>query len=548
MSDEHQTTIIPPRRAREPMRIRNLGARLPERGKIKIGMKAALRTSSQGNEFQPPQKLDHFRVTTLDRGKDGNFLIDEDFHNAHGPEPKEIPIRLLYDEVDLNFPTRYACFLGRTLWCTGNGEVATRISDSPPRNRSEIEQLKPKPREVECTCFRQEPSYDGRDKCKPNGALGCIIDGHSGLGGVWTFRTTSYNSIVGILSSLEFMRQITGGILANIPLKLRIMPKQATNPTNGTQVMIYVVGLEFAGDVPQLQQYGHQIALDRARTHVSIANIEQEARRMLALPGLNAVLPGDNVDDVIDEFYADEVSMAAADVAEEPAQEAQQEAATEPVYDDQPLFAVVDEVGEIVLETTDADEAKNHLESVLDQAAKSDRKTAWENNAGLISELIAHDHIELAQAATSAYEERLTKESEQPTAVVDASAPVHAESGKEDVFGLRPLPEENAKSAAPAAPANTQDKLRQHLGTAPESFAVPLRKAVGQPCDWNGTGNDMIAKIETIIDLEALKAFERDNAGNLDLMKEGMRAKWSAVKMRIKNRHAEITGNPGTLV
>src|SRR5215472_5520100 len=108
----------PPRR----LAIRNLIPRLPERGKIKIGMKGDMITSSRGNDFQPPMKLDHFLVTTLERGQDGNFLIDEEFHRRFGPEPKEIPIRLLYDDVNLNFLTRYACFLGRTLWCSGDGD------------------------------------------------------------------------------------------------------------------------------------------------------------------------------------------------------------------------------------------------------------------------------------------------------------------------------------------------------------------------------------------------------------------------------------------
>src|SRR5205085_4390887 len=107
----------------------------------------------------------------------GNFLTDRAFHERHGDRPTEIPVRLLYDELELNFPTRYACFLGRTLWCSGDGETAVRLSDSPPRNRAELEQLRPAPREVQCTCHRQDPAYDGRDKCKMNGHLSVIIEG-----------------------------------------------------------------------------------------------------------------------------------------------------------------------------------------------------------------------------------------------------------------------------------------------------------------------------------------------------------------------------------
>src|SRR4051812_12962875 len=42
--------------------VRNLRPGLPERGKIKIGVKGEVRKSKGGNEFQPPQKLDHFVI------------------------------------------------------------------------------------------------------------------------------------------------------------------------------------------------------------------------------------------------------------------------------------------------------------------------------------------------------------------------------------------------------------------------------------------------------------------------------------------------------
>ena len=58
---------------------------LPEIGKIKIGMKGAVRTSKGGKDFQLPQRLDHFIVTTLERGEDGNFIRDEAIHQNLGP-------------------------------------------------------------------------------------------------------------------------------------------------------------------------------------------------------------------------------------------------------------------------------------------------------------------------------------------------------------------------------------------------------------------------------------------------------------------------------
>src|SRR3954464_7329989 len=124
MADDNQHLVITgPRRQ---MAIKNLFPQLPERGKIKIGKKGPVRQSGGGRDFQPPVKLDHFIVTSLTRGEDGNFLPDKAIMDKLGPKPTEIPIRLIYDDPTLNFPTRYACYIGRALWCSGDGEVAVR--------------------------------------------------------------------------------------------------------------------------------------------------------------------------------------------------------------------------------------------------------------------------------------------------------------------------------------------------------------------------------------------------------------------------------------
>jgi hypothetical protein len=225
----------------------------------------------------------------LARGADGNFLRDEAIHAVLGDKPTEIPIRLLYDDPAINFPSRYACFVGRSLFCAGDGETAVR-------------QINGMGATVECTCERADLAYGGTDKCKMNGALSVMIDGVGGLGGVWKFRTTSYNSILGIMSSLSFLRSVTGGPLAGLPLKLVIREKQGVTP-KGEPVTIFVVAVEFAGDLSELMAHGHRVALERAKTHMSITHIEDEARRVLALAPPDVPLPGDIVDDVVEEFY-----------------------------------------------------------------------------------------------------------------------------------------------------------------------------------------------------------------------------------------------------
>lgn len=349
-----QNDILPPPRAMRPMMIKGLTPSLPERGKIKIGRKGAVMKSAKGNEFQPPVKQDHFTVTTLDRAADGNFARDEAAHKRLGDKPTRIPVRLLYDDPTLNFPTRYACYAGRTLWCSGDGDTAQRVRGDGKGHDT-----------VQCTCERQDPAYKGQDKCKMNGALSVLLEGGGGIGGVWKMRTTSYNSIVGILSTMAFLRSITGGPLANIPLVLTLTPKQVTDPVQGKQQTIYVVGLEYDGDVPQLQSTGHQIALERAKTHLSITHIEEEARQLLLAAPRSAPLPGDDNDDVIEEFYPEQVERGPA--PPRPTRESVA-AAQEDEIDASPPFSVTDSDG-VAWEFFSPDEATDRIRAVLTEAA-----------------------------------------------------------------------------------------------------------------------------------------------------------------------------------
>lgn len=276
--------------------VKNLSPALPERGKIKIGMKGAEITSRSGAKFQPPKKLDHFLITTMERGPDGNFKRDDELHKIYGEKPTSIDVRLIYDDPMLNFPTRYAAYAGTRLWCAGDGEVAMRLNDEATAKRTGETH-----RCVACPCHRQAFEYQGNDKCKINGVLSVLIDKAPGIGGVWKFRTTSHNSVNNLLSSVAFIKGITGGPLANVPLKLVVRPKQATDPSGKKQV-IQVVSLEYAGDLEALRDKGHEIALQRAQTHVRIELVEREARKLLA-PPLDVPLPGDDGDDVRAEFY-----------------------------------------------------------------------------------------------------------------------------------------------------------------------------------------------------------------------------------------------------
>jgi hypothetical protein len=278
--------------------IKGLVPGLAEFGKIKIGSKGQMISSKTGKQFQPPKKLDYFRVTTLSRGPDDNFITDSRVHQLHGEQPKTLPVRLLYDQIDLNFQCRYVCFTGKTMWCAGDGEAAWRLTGQNGQRQ-----------QVDCPCGRQAPDYQGQDRCKINGALSVIIDGIDRVGGVWKLRTTSYNSVVGILSSLSLIKRITGGPLAGIPLTLTLNPKTVISPANGQTMMIWVVGLEYVGSIQALQDIGYKQALNDAKHYERIAHIEDEARKLIAHDPVR--MDDEDPAEIAAEFYPEQFSKAA---------------------------------------------------------------------------------------------------------------------------------------------------------------------------------------------------------------------------------------------
>jgi hypothetical protein len=286
--------------------IKGLIPQLAERGKIKIGEKGPEQTSAKGKKWRLPVKLDHFIITTMERDKEDQLirntgLMDRLF-SLQSPamqetrKLREIPIRLLYDEIELNFQTRLACYrscklTGETVerlrcWCSGDNEKAQRLQQDGAFQ------------EINCPCERCEPGYDKADKCKFLGTLQCLIDGTDRIGGVWKFRTTGWNSVNAIYASLLLIKDITGGgrrnaqdmpigPLAGIPLKMVISPKTVmipAGPQKGQNQIIQVVSIEYAGSLEALARLGFDMGYKRVEHHIRMTNLEHQARRAIVSP------------------------------------------------------------------------------------------------------------------------------------------------------------------------------------------------------------------------------------------------------------------------
>lgn len=288
------------------MAIKNLRPQLAEWGKVKIGEKGQQTTSQQGKQFAQPKKLDHFVITTMQRDAGGRLIPDTPLMSKlqkNGSKLTEIPVRLLYDDPDLNFPTRYACYQGVKCWCSGDGEAAQRSGNNG------------KYQSVPCPCDRLDPLYTGQEKCKVLGTLQVLISGIDRVGGVWKFRTTSWNSVNAILSSMALIKTITGGPLAGIPLKMVLSPKTSAIPKTGQPTNIFVVSLEYMGTENQLAELGYTIARQRIEHRVKMEQIEEQARLLLAAPQDE---PLEEVE-TAEEFFPDTVAdMVAQQVAAAP--------------------------------------------------------------------------------------------------------------------------------------------------------------------------------------------------------------------------------------
>jgi hypothetical protein len=262
------------------MAIKGLTPQLAERGKIKIGELGEKRQKRDGSgEYMLPKKLDHFVITTMQRDAAGRLMPDTLLINklkeAQGGIQKlvELPVRLLYDDIDLNFLTRYSCYVGNRCWCTGDGEQAERLT-------ADGKKYEP----FACPCERSDPLYPRQDKCKTLGTLQVLLEGVDRVGGVWKFRTTSWNTVNAILSSLALIKTLTGGPLAGIPLYLVLSPKTVTVPTSGQNMVVYVVSLEYRGPEQQLAELGYEIARKRIEHRIRMDQIEDQARRLLVAP------------------------------------------------------------------------------------------------------------------------------------------------------------------------------------------------------------------------------------------------------------------------
>ncbi len=261
-----------------------LSPRLAQIGHIKIGGKGEIRKAKSGKDYRLPVKYDHFIVTTTEKGSDDNYIIDGEIMRQLGKEPKEIPILLIFDDIDMNFYTSFQLYKGSKLQCKGDGERATWYGE----NKEE--------KSIKCdpsVCKYAQPDEKGATKCKISGILSCMLKAASDLGAVYRFRTHSWNSVSNILASLRFIADNTGGVLMGLPLKMKMLKKSTQEHGNVNTVTIVLDGIEMR----QMRDLALSEYKNRKMLKINMKEIEDQATAS------GFLVDTDNPLDIAEEFY-----------------------------------------------------------------------------------------------------------------------------------------------------------------------------------------------------------------------------------------------------
>lgn len=127
---------------------------------------------------------------------------------------RSIPVRMLFDDPDLNLRSHYTLFDRTTARpvCVGDGEGCKRVTGQG------LESL---------PCPGPDACSFGNQACKPYGRLNLVIGDSDELGS-FVFKTTGFNSIRTLTARLQYFAAVSGGHLACMPLELKLRGKSTT--------------------------------------------------------------------------------------------------------------------------------------------------------------------------------------------------------------------------------------------------------------------------------------------------------------------------------
>lgn len=253
-----------------------------------------------------PEKDDEFTITSQVQNKDGWILHPLDAwlrRDIHG-KLRSIPVRLLFNDPDLSLRASYSMFdrsTGRPL-CVGDGNTCKRQTLHGM-------QAFACPAPEGCSIARE-------GMCKPYARMHVRIDVHDAesdsnsepqeMAGdelaCFILRTTGFNTIRTLATRLRYFHAVSGGLLASLPLELRLRGKSTTL---SHRAPIYFVDLTVRHGLSMAQ------ALEQARIRsrkLQESGFDQEALDAAARSGLAFGAFEESEEEgasVVEEFYPD---------------------------------------------------------------------------------------------------------------------------------------------------------------------------------------------------------------------------------------------------
>ena len=265
--------------------LKGLAITPPVIGRISIGRVV------ERNGKRLPEKDDQFTLTSQVQGRDGWVLhpLDEKLRKeAEGQKLRSIPVRLLFNDPNLNLRADYSLFdrtTGRPV-CVGNGETCRRTG---------------KEGVVSLPCPGPDACAFAKEACKAYARLNVVIgEGEGDALGSFVLRTTSYNTIRTLAARLEYFNAVSRGLLASMSLELKLRGK-TTTMSYGTP--IYYVDLVVRTGITLEQAITQARELDEQRRACGFDQeaLDESARRGFANGAFEEL--EEDVPAVVEEFY-----------------------------------------------------------------------------------------------------------------------------------------------------------------------------------------------------------------------------------------------------
>lgn len=298
--------------------LKGLALTPPVVGRISIG-----RTVERGGK-KSPIKDDEFTLTTQVQTREGWLLhpLDEQLRRAHAVDKtkdraagkaetaggtkaetkvgttaetevpharvklRSMPVRLLFDDPDLNLRASYCLFdrsTGRPQ-CVGDGQTCRRATVTGMQT-------------LEC---RAPEACELADRgCKPFGRLNVRIGDEEELSS-FVFRTTGFNSIRTLATRLKYFHAVSGGNLSTLPLELRLRGK-STQQSHGSPIYYVDLTVRTGSNLKEAIFEARREALAKQEAGFSQADLDGAARAGLAHGAFEETVEEGAA--IVDEFF-----------------------------------------------------------------------------------------------------------------------------------------------------------------------------------------------------------------------------------------------------